>query len=297
MANSSQNALDAILELLRDNDEIVPVTTQRFRGGSDDDFFLGDEEDNNARGGGGNDFLDGGDGNNILDGGKGNDLLLGGDQSDTLRGGAKRDTLIGGLGDDLLNGGAGADLLDGGAGGDILNGGAGGDRLVGGDGVDTLTGGGGTDKFTYEGDVFANGDPVLAAVPNINVLNTPDIINDYTIGEDQFVFDQSDLDLDSLVFQKGNAADIAANGNALVLTNGFAAAGAAARAIANNDNITAKEGVFAYFNTTLGITRVVYSEDLANGGDISVLGNLVNQSGDTGLSNIANFTAADFTLA
>lgn len=296
MANSSQNAIDAILELLQNNEEITPVTSRRFRGTGDNDVFLGDEQDNNATGGRGNDLLDGGEGSNFLDGSSGNDLLLGGDAADTLEGGNNRDTLIGGLGDDLLSGEGGFDLLDGGAGADSLNGGNSGDRLVGGDGIDTLTGGTGVDKFTYEGDVFANGTPALVAAANVNVLNTPDIITDYTIGEDQFVFDQSDLGLDSLVFQKGNAADIAANGNAIVLTNGVAAAGAAARAIANNDNITAKEGVFAYFNTTLGLTRVVYSEDLANGGDISVLGNLNNQSGATGLANIANLTAADFTL-
>lgn len=296
MANSSQNAIDAILELLRNNDEIVPARGRRFRGTREDDVFLGTEQNNVARGGRGNDILVAGGGNNTLRGGNGNDLLLGGDGSDTLEGGTNRDTLIGGLGDDVLDGGGGIDLLDGGAGADLLNGGNGNDQLVGGDGVDTLTGGAGADRFTYNGNVFANGTPTLAVGPDINVLNTPDIITDYTIGEDQFVFDQTNLGLDSLVFQKGNADAIINDGNAIVLTDGFAAAGGAARAIANNNNITAREGVFAYFNTTLGITRVVYSNDLANGGDISVLANLDNQRGDAGLANIANFTAADFTI-
>lgn len=295
MINSSEKAIDAILELLQNNEQVVPAQGPNFRGTREDDVFVGDDEDNNAKGGKGNDVLNGEGGLNVMDGGNGNDLLLGGDESDTLDGGTNRDTLIGGLGDDALNGEGGFDFLDGGAGLDILNGGNNADQLVGGDGVDTLTGGTAADKFIYNGDVFANGTPALAAAPNINVLNTPDIITDYTIGEDQFVFDQADLGLDPLVFQKGNAADITGDGNAIVLTNGFTAAGAAARAIANNDNITAKEGVFAYFNTTLGLTRVVYSEDLANGGDISVLANLDNQRGAVGQANIANFTAADFT--
>lgn len=297
MANSSQNAIDAILELLQNNDEIVPVQGAKFRGTSEDDVFTGDGKNNTASGGKGNDVLSGGDGSNALDGGNGNDLLLGGDAADTLEGGNNRDTLIGGLGDDSLSGEGGLDLLDGGAGLDVLNGGNAADQLVGGDGVDTLTGGTGADKFTYNGNVFANGTPALVAAANLNVLNTPDIIADYTIGEDQFALDQGDLGLDSLVFQKGNAAEITGNGNVVVLTNGFTAAGAAARAIANNNNITAKEGVFAYFNTTLGLTRVVYSEDLGNGGDISVLANLDNQRGAPGLANIANFTATDFTTA
>lgn len=295
MTNASQNAIDAILELLQNNDEIVPVQTAKFRGTNEDDVFVGDEQNNTATGGKGNDILSGGDGTNVLDGSNGNDLLLGGDLADTLEGGTNRDTLIGGLGDDALSGEGGFDLLDGGAGLDVLNGGNSADQLVGGDGIDTLTGGTGADQFIYNGNVFANGAPALVAAANINVLNTPDIITDYTIGEDKLAFDQGDLGLDNLVFQKGNAAEITGNGNAIVLTNGFTAAGAAARAIANNDNITAKEGVFAYFNTTLGLTRVVYSEDLGNGGDISVLANLDNQRGPVGQANIANFTAADFT--
>jgi Ca2+-binding RTX toxin-like protein len=294
MINSSQNAIDAILELLQNNDEIVPVEGQRFRGTKEDDVFIGDGQNNNANGRKGNDVLLSTAGDSALNGGNGNDLLMGGEGNDSLNGGTNRDTVIGGLGDDGLNGGGGTDLLDGGAGLDLLDGGNGDDQLVGGDGVDSLTGGVGADQFVYNGDVFANGTPALVAAPNINVLNTPDIITDYTIGEDQFVFDQADLGLGELVFQKGSAAGITGNGNTIVLTDGFAAAGAAARAIANNDNITAKEGVFAYFNTTLGLTRVVYSKDLGNGGDISVLANLDNQRGDAGRANIANFTAADF---
>jgi serralysin len=43
----------------------------------------------------------------------------------------------------------------------------------------------------------------------------------------------------------------------------------------------------------LGLTRVVDSKDLANGGDISVLANLVNQKV---AANIATFSANDFSL-
>jgi len=87
------------------------------------------------------------------------------------------------------------------------------------------------------------------------------------------------------------------NGNVLVLTDVFANAGAAAAAINNNANITAEEGVFVYFNSTLGITRMVYSENLGAGGDISVLANLNNQTTVAGgVANLASFSASNFTL-
>jgi Ca2+-binding RTX toxin-like protein len=298
MSNTTQKALDAILEALQNNEEIRPITgRRRFNGTSNADIFIGSDRNNVARGKRGNDILVGIAGNNTLDGGNGNDLLIGGDGIDVLSGGNNRDTLLGGAGDDQLDGGNGNDFLDGGLGADVLTGGNGVDQLVGGAGVDTLTGGADRDQFIYNGDLFANGTPALVAAPNIKVLNTPDIITDYTIGEDQFVFDKANLGSKDIVFQKGTASGIAADGNVIVLTDGFAAAGAAARAIANNENIQAKEGVFVYFNTTLGLTRTVYSQDLANGGDISVLANLDNQRGAVGQANIANFTANDFGLA
>ncbi|NEQ29147.1 MAG: calcium-binding protein, partial [Microcoleus sp. SIO2G3] len=238
----------------------------------------------------------GGGGNDRLSGSGGNDLLFGNIGNDRLAGGNNRDMLDGAEGDDQLDGGNGDDFLNGGASVDTLTGGNGNDQLVGGAGVDRLTGGGGRDQFAYNGNVFANGTPALVAAPNINVLNQPDIVADYTIGEDQFLIGGQDLGIDTINFQKGASGQLA-NGNVIVLTDGFAAAGAAARAIANNNLITAEEGVFVYFNTTLGLTRVVYSENLGSGGDISVLANLDNQRGATGQANIANFTAADFGLA
>jgi serralysin len=296
MTNTAQNGLDALLALLENNELGRPVRRRRFSGTSKADYFVGGGQNNVVEGKGKDDVLVGNGGDDQLDGGSGNDLLFGGAGLDTLKGGNKQDILFGGDGADQLDGGNGNDILDGGADNDTLIGGAGSDRLVGGDGVDTLTGGAGRDLFVYNGNVFANGTPTLAAAPNINVLGQPDIISDFTIGEDQFVFDRVDLGLKSLVFQKGTAAQINSDGNVLVLQDSFAAAGAAARAIANNDNIKADAGVFVYFNTTLGLTRAVYSKDLSDGGDISVLANLDNQRGQTGLTNLANFTAGDFAL-
>jgi Ca2+-binding RTX toxin-like protein len=296
MTNSAQKQLDAILALLEEGREIEPVRGRRFQGTRNDDIFFGRAGNVVANGRGGNDLLVGLPGINRFSGGRGDDVLIGGNGDDVLAGDGGADVLFGGAGNDQLDGGNGADFLDGGAGLDTLVGGNGNDQLVGGDGVDNLTGGAGNDQFIYNGNLFANGTPALAGQTGIKVLNQPDVITDYTIGEDQFVFDRKDFGNANLVFQKGVSSQIA-DGNAIVLQDSFAAAGAAARAIANNPNVVADEGVFVYFNTTLGLNRVVYSKDLADGGNISVLANLDNQRGPTGLASLANFTAADFALA
>jgi Ca2+-binding RTX toxin-like protein len=89
----------------------------------------------------------------------------------------------GGEGDDTFDGsGTNTPLqINGDAGKDTLMGGSGNDVITGGDGVDTLTGGGGSDRFVYSGNPFANGNPALNATTGINVLNTPDTIQDFII--------------------------------------------------------------------------------------------------------------------
>ncbi|MCU0567812.1 MAG: hypothetical protein MUF49_14580 [Oculatellaceae cyanobacterium Prado106] len=300
--NSAQTSLDALLALLENNDLGEPVRRRRFTGNREANFYIGDERNNVADGRRGDDVLRGNAGDDQLSGGGGQDLIFGGDGIDVIDGGSANDTILGEAGADQLSGGGGSDFLDGGSENDTILGGRGSDLIVGNTGVDTLTGGTGRDQFVYNGNVFANGTPTLAAQPNINVLNQPDIITDFTIGEDQFTFDGTDLGLSPLVSQRGTASQLVntgtlANSNVIVLSDSFAAAGAAARAIANNDNIQANEGIFVYFNTTLGLTRVVYSQDLGDGGNISVLANLDNQRGAIGQTNLANFTAAEFALA
>jgi Ca2+-binding RTX toxin-like protein len=184
-------------------------------------------------------------------------------------------------------------VADGGAGDDILAGGTGTlTTIVGTNTVtlgDTLTGGVGRDKFEFLTNPFANG------TPGQNV-NQPDVITDFTIGEDQIVIGGQVTGINALTFQSGNSNQLTGNSNLIVLTDaaGFKNAGLAAQAIADNPNVTAGRGIFVYFNTTLGISRVVFSEDLANKGRFSVLGNLANQ---TNIANQVNFTAAEFSLA
>lgn len=263
-----------------------------------DEILVGDASNDVLNGGTGNDVILGNSGDDIIFGGQGIDILLGGQGDDQLFGEKGGDVLFGDEGNDQLDGGKGSDFLYGGLGNDILLGGDGKDVLAGGaGGTDTLTGGKGADAFVFNGDVFAGATPVLAGTTGIRFVNQPDIITDYEIGRDQFVFDSSDLNITNFTFQKGTTAQIAANGNFIVQLDPFVNAATAARAIADNAAITAKEGAFIYFNTTLGISRLVYSQDLANGGDISILANLTNQAGQNGIANLANFTASDFSLA
>ncbi|WP_421658689.1 hypothetical protein [Leptothermofonsia sp. ETS-13] len=199
-------------------------------------------------------------------------------------------------GDDTFLGGIRNESFDGGPGNDTIDAGPGNDVLLGGPGADRLTGGPGFDQLLFAGDLFANGAPLPAGQTGINVLNRPDVITDFTFGEDRFTFVGQDLGIENFVFQQGVTSQIAADGNALVLLDAFPAAGAAARAIANNPNITSDEGVFIYFNSTLGLTRLVYSQDLGDGGNISVLANLDNQRGPLGQANLAIFTPTDFNV-
>lgn len=202
-----------------------------------------------------------------FDGGEGNDLLDGRNTSTHI-------VANGGNGDDTLIGGSGTIQVAGANGAVVTLG-------------DTLTGGAGKDKFQF------STDPFLGVTPGQN-SNKPDVITDYEIGVDQLVFDKQKFGLNELKFQKGDVTQLAGDSNLLVLEGKFAAAGVAAKAIADNNNLTAKEGVFVYYNSTLNISRAVFSSDLANNGAFSVQGNLANLNS---AEFQKQFTAADFGLA
>lgn len=196
-----------------------------------------------------------------------------------------------------FDGGEGNDLLDGRNTSTrlVANGGNGDDTLIGGTGIivnpnnaalgDTLTGGGGKDKFQFQVDPFAGG------VPGQNV-NRPDVVTDYELGVDQLVFGKQQFGINQFKFQQGDVTQLQ-DGNLLVLQGKFANAGQAAQAIAANNAIKADKGIFVYFNQTLGFSRVVHSQDLANNGRFSVQANLTNLNSDTFQ---AQFKEADFAL-
>lgn len=216
--------------------------------------------------------------------------------NDALTGTPRNDLLFGLTGDDTLKGGAGNDILVGGEGKDVLVGDAGRDILIGGAGVDTLTGGTGKDVFFFSEAPFAGGTPVTAA-NGISVLNQPDIITDFQAGSDTLLFGGAALGIDRFKFASGSINDafssLNGDSNLIVLTDIFPNAAAAAKALDNNAAITADAGIFVYFNSTLGFARAVYSQDLSDGGSISVLGNLANI---TNPADLANFTQKDFVL-
>jgi serralysin len=282
LAEDAENAVVRTLDILEEAGLIEPATGRTFNGSRRTDIYIGNNRNNQVNTRGGDDIVLGGGGNDFLRLGGGDDLAFGGDGNDTILGGPGNDIVFGNAGDDFLNGGVGNDWLSGGDGADILLGQGGNDTLVGGNGVDTMTGGAGSDTFVYLGNPFAT--------------NAPDVITDYEIGVDRFALKGQDLGIAALAFQQGNAANIAADGNVIVLLNSFPNAGAAAQAIADNPNITSRRGVFVYHNLNLGISRLVHSSNLAEDGDFTVLANLINQAGQIGINNLANFSANDFSL-
>jgi len=204
-----------------------------------------------------------------------------------------------------FSGGDGSDRFDasnsktrttafGDAGDDTLIGGHKNDILAGGQGIDALTGNGGRDQFLYKGNVFENRTPVRNEATGINVLNAADNITDFNIRQDQFLLNGKDLSLTNLQFQNSLSIELSGNVNVIVMRDGFGNAAAAAKAIADNDKVTSDAGVFVYFNTTLGISRLVFSSDLGDGGNISVLANLRNV---TNIADQRNFQADNFRLA
>jgi serralysin len=200
---------------------------------------------------------------------------------------------IGTQANDTLNGTSGKDILFGDRGDDTLNGADRTDILIGGEGVDTLTGGSGKDFFVFSDNPFSGGSTVTAA-NGIQVLNKPDKLTDFSIAEDQLVFAKSQLGINKLDFTSGTNNDSFGSGNLIVITeNTFANAAAAAKGLANNASITADAGVFVYFNSTLGVGRVVFSQDLSDGGPISVIGQLDNI---TNVGDLSKLTAQNFQL-
>jgi RTX calcium-binding nonapeptide repeat (4 copies) len=244
---------------------------------------------------GGDDVLEGSHRSDALFGGEGNDTLDGGNGKDGLFGGNGNDTMLGGNGNDFLSGDAGTDTLVGGSGKDFLNGGL---------GVDTMAGGNGFDSFFFDGPRF-NGGAVVDSDGVRQIVNTPDILTDFSASEDRFVFDASDFGVTGPVsFFSGTAADIGEGYNVIVLQDTdndanaatpFNAGAAASLIAANVDRPGA--GFFVYHNSVLDINRLVYSADLSDpNADISVVANITALSGQAAIDALQAFSAGNFDL-
>jgi len=232
----------------------------------------------------------------ILVGRFGGDVINAGGGDDKVFGLTGKDLLNGGGGQDELHGGRGKDKLFGGEGDDTLDGGLGKDVLEGGNGIDTLIGGAGSDTFVFSGDKFNGATPAAPEAGLILGVNRPDQVEDFDISEDVLALDSEDFGVDSFTFANGLVDDLSGDADLLVVQDVFVNARAAAQAIADNDAITADEGFFVYFNSTLGINRLVYSEDLGDGGAFSVLANLNNLTGEDAITALPDFTADNFEL-
>ncbi len=242
-----------------------------------DDVLLGSRRPDALFGGEGNDTLDGGNGNDGLFGGNGNDTMLGGNGNDLLRGEAGTDTLVGGNGKDFLNGGLG---------------------------VDTMAGGNGHDTFFFDGPRF-NGGATVDGDGVRQIVNTPDIVTDFSTSADRFVFDASDFAVTGPVsFFNGAAADIGEGYNVIVLQDTdndanaatpFNAGAATSLIAANVDGPGA--GFFVYHNSVLDINRLVYSADLSDANaDISVVANITALNGQAAIDALQTFQAGNFDL-
>ena len=180
--------------------------------------------------------------------------------ADTLAGGNGKDTLVGLAGTDTLSGGNGADFLDPGADNDVM------------------TGGRGNDTFVFRG---VDIDPPNLLIAGVRGANSPDTINDLDLGNDVVAFAAADFGVSGPIdFQNATSAALSGTANVIVLQDGFANGFLAAAAIRDNPNYLGTDdpnsdaGFFRYFNTNQGRYRDVFSRDLDDGGDISVMANL-----------------------
>ena len=174
------------------------------------------------------------------------------------------------------------------------------DQIFGLAGADLLIGGNGADIFLYGGDY--NGDPFDGATPDapaegqIPGVSNPDTIADFTVADDAFSLDGDSLGLQGLSFANAPLDLMPPDANVMVLQDEFADPSAAAEAIAGNDALTGRAGVFLFHDATLDFNRLVYSSDPGGGGAYSVLAGLTNQAGDAGTALLPSVSPQNFDV-
>jgi len=251
-----------------------------------------------------NDMIGGEAGNDTLRGLDGADSLAGGTGDDDVRGDGGDDTLAGDDGIDRLRGNDGDDSLFGGAGGDDIRGGKGNDTIQGGLGLDTLFGGSGADVFVFAENLLDRVDPN----PGVRqaITTEEDFLGDFNTAKDSIGFDAAAFDLGGpLSFFSGFAADLPAGGADVIVlrdadNDGNPAtvfnAGAAATLIAAGVD-TPGAGFFVYFNSALGVNRLVYSNDLSDAtADLQIIARFTDTTGQAAIDALADYSAANFTL-
>jgi Ca2+-binding RTX toxin-like protein len=205
----------------------------------------------------------------------------------TLTGTEEMDTLTGFGADDTIIGLGGNDVLDG-RGGD--------DRIEGGAGTDILTGGDGADDLVFD-------------LATVNDGLTEDSITDFSFAEDRFVLDGASFDVPgplAFIALDGNTAgaNAAAGSNVIVLLNSDDDANPAtafnARSAARQiDDLVDSDGpgFFVYFNSSLGVNRLVYSENLNDGeAPLQIVARLTDLTGQAAIDALAQFSEANFVF-
>lgn len=122
---------------------------------------------------------------------------------------------------------------------------------------------------------------------------------------EQFVFDGPAFRMSDIRFANGPIASIPSDANAVVLqtldNDGTAGtpfgAGNAADLLASRIT-THGPGVFVYFNSSLNLARLVYSDDLAsNSADLRILARILDLNGQQGgVNQLPAFSAANFAI-
>lgn len=288
----------------------------------DPNFVVGTESGESILAKSGLNYINALGGDDTLNGNNSTDVLIGGDGNDALFGGNRADGLFGGAGDDVLSGDNGADYLDGGEGADILNGGNGADQLFGeqgvdnlfggngadilngGSGADILAGGNGRDAFVFDGDPFDGADVSAAGR---QVIANEDFIEDFDFDTDTILLDANDFGVDGdLQFDAidANLEDAPSGVNVFVLLNSdndadpataFNAGAAANQLAALVDEDGA--GFFVYFNSSLGVNRLVYSTNLNDPtADLKIVARFNDLSGDAAVDALQDFNASNFAF-
>lgn len=172
---------------------------------------------------------------------------------------------------------------------DILNGRRGNDRIEGNGGSDQITTGPGQDAVIYG---------------STQLGSAPDQLLDWLTATDRFRLQADDLNVvGDLAFINALAADLPMQGvNVIVLQdsdddgdpNTVFNARSAARLIGAQIQ-TPTPGFFLYFNSALGVNRLVYTPDLSDGeAGFSVLGAITTISGQAAIQELPLFTEANF---
>jgi len=268
-------------------------------GNQESNVILGGDGDDNIHPFGGVDFVDGGAGTDTLNLSAGTgftiDLEAGTAGPNTFQ---NFENVLGSVnGDDTILGDDGVNVLNGRDGDDTLNGRG---------GADTLIGGAGADTFQFSGDPFDGAD---VSAEGRQIVGNEDFIEDFDFASDTYSLNASDFGVEgdvSFLALDANAegATIPAGTNVIILLNSdndadpgtpFLAGTAAAQIAGLTEADGA--GFFVYWNSNLGVNRLVYSTNLNDANaDLKIVARQSDLEGQDAIDALASFSAENFVF-